>query len=218
MKYHLGVPKLPVTVSLTIAVLIIGAFGIAGLGGLWPTSRAWINWRKITVFAAAPISSTRTGPENLKSVNWKLPPPYLKDWPLNTQRTHSVPSTPKGSPVESPKSVKCCVIGGTVGTPAPPTIFGRDGGTCTGGACDDGACARINVWLPENKKNEVSTPSANDENAIVTLDIMPPEISGGNCAVWLYHYGKPPNRPDTSTSPLLSTHGQSINGKPLRGR
>jgi hypothetical protein len=179
MKFYFRVPKLPVAVSFTIAVLIIGAFGIGGLGGLWPASRAWINWRKMTVFAAAPTSSTRTGPENLKSVNWKLPPPYLNIAPLNTQRTQSLPSTPKAPPgTDNPKFSRWEDIGGTVGAPPPPTISGASDGACGGGTCG-GACASVDVWLLESTKNVAATPNANDTNAVVVLYITPPEVSGG---------------------------------------
>jgi hypothetical protein len=181
MKSYFGVPKLPLTVSLTVAALSIGSL----LGGLclgaWPAANPWMNWRNIRVFRAAPSNSTRTGPEKEKSVNWKLPPPYLKTEPLNAHRTHSAPSTWKAKP-ETPISVKWPDIGGTAGTPGPATAKGIRGGSC----------AEVDVWLPESARNAVATPSANDTNAIVTLDIKPPSEMSGNCAIWLYHYGKPP--------------------------
>ena len=146
-----------------------GIFSFLGGWGAWPAAKPWTNWRNIRVFRAAPLNSTRTGPEKAKSVNWKLPPLYLNTAPLNTQRTHSLPSTPKAPPLtDRPKSVKCCFIGGTVGTPLPPTMVGN--GACDGGACAEGTCARVDVWLPEKKKNEVSIPKENDANAIAVLE------------------------------------------------
>jgi hypothetical protein len=119
MKSYLGVPMLPVRVSLTTAVLSMGSLLGTLCLGAWPAASPWTNCRNIRVFLAAPINSTRTGPETRKSVNWKLPPPYLNTGPLSTQRTHSTPSIGKATPPipTTPKSLKCWVIGGTVGTP-----------------------------------------------------------------------------------------------------
>lgn len=80
-----------------------------------------------------------------------------------------------------------CDIAGTDGAPGPSTRPGIDGGFCFGGACE-GAWARIDAWLLESRKNEVKTPATNDANAMVILDITPPEVTGGNCALWFYHY------------------------------
>lgn len=79
------------------------------------------------------------------------------------------------------KRSRRCAIGGTDGAPGPSTRPGIDGGFCFGGACE-GASARIDAWLLESRKNEVKTPATNDANAIVILDITPPEVTGRNCA------------------------------------
>ena len=88
------------------------------------------------------------------------------------------------------KRSRRCDIGGTDGAPGPRTRLGIDGGFCVGGACE-GACARIDASLLENRKSEVKTPATNDANAIVILDITPPEVTGGSCALWFYHYRNP---------------------------
>ena len=76
------------------------------------------------------------------------------------------------------KRSRRCDIGVTGGAPGPPTRPGIGGGFCVGGACE-GACARIVASFLESRKNEVKTPATNDANAIVILDITPPEITGG---------------------------------------
>jgi len=173
-------PKLPLTVSFTAAVCICGPDGL--FGGTWPAASPWTNWRNTNVFFAAPVNSTRTGPENEKSVNWKLPPPYLSTGLLKVQRTHSAPSTLNAiTEPATPKSVKCCDIGGTTGTPPPPTPI-----------VWDGSCARVDVWLPKNIDPSKS-PTANDPNAKVILDITPPSSGkAGNCSIWECRYGEPP--------------------------
>jgi hypothetical protein len=188
MKIHSRIPKLPLTVSFTVTVLIIGALGVLGFGGTWDAAKAWTKFRNRTVLRAAPTNSTRTGPENVKSENWKLPPPYLSTAFVKTHLTHSAPSTPKAPPgTAKPKLIKCCVIGGTVGAPVPPMIKG---------AALGGSCAEVNVWLSKSARNAMATPSANDRNAIETLDITPP-LKGlqGDCSVWVYHYGNSPDKP-----------------------
>jgi hypothetical protein len=189
MRLYWPVLTLPLSVSFTKAVLSIGSLLIGLVGfclGTWPAANPLTKFRKINVFLAAPVNSTRTGPENEKSVNWKFPPPYRSTAPLNTQRTQSEPSTPNAPPLTAkPKSVKCCVIGGTVGNPPPPTINGEG----------FGSCAQVDVWLPERQTSTVETPNANDTNAIVILDITPPIAKGTeDCASWKWHYGKSGNK------------------------
>lgn len=187
-----SLPKLPLTVSFMVAVCISGLGALCV--GTWPAARFWTNFRKTTVFRAAPVSSTRTGPEKEKSVNWKFPPPYFSTGPLKTHRTHSVPSTLNAmTPPEMPKSLKCCVIGGTTGTAPAPTPIAPGGvigalgaGAGVSGGGDD--CAQIDAWLPAGTNDSVvATPSTNDANAIVVLDISPPSTGKSNCAVWHWH-------------------------------
>lgn len=90
------------------------------------------------------------------------------------------------------KRSRRCDIGCTDGAPGPPTRPGIDGGFCVGGACE-GACARMDAWLLESRKNEVKTPATNDANAIVILDITPPEVTGGK--LWFYHCRNPNDNP-----------------------
>jgi hypothetical protein len=51
----------------------------------------------------------------------------------------------------------------------------------------------MDAWLLENRKNDVKTPATNDANAIVILDITPPEGTGGK--LWFYHYRNPNDNP-----------------------
>jgi hypothetical protein len=90
------------------------------------------------------------------------------------------------------KRSRRCDIGRTDGSPGPSTRPGIDGGFCVGGA-GEGACARMDAWLLENRKNDVKTPATNDANAIVILDITPPEGTGGK--LWFYHYRNPNDNP-----------------------
>ena len=140
-------------------------------------------------------------PENLASENRNAPPPYRSNEPWNSHRTQSRPSS-------------CC--------PSPPiteptrwtAIAGIDGinpGAEIAPCCAAEACTVVDVWLPESTRYVAEAPTINDPNAKVTLDISPPlEGSGGNCAVWIYHYGNPPDKPTQIEGPESSTRGQLV--------
>jgi len=70
-----------------------------------------------------------------------------------------------------------------------PKYFRGVAGGDAGG--EDGACAKVTVWLPKNS-DPTKSPTANDPNAKVILDITPPSGKAGNCSVWEYRYGEPP--------------------------
>src|SRR6266436_8189756 len=171
-----GLELLPFTVSLTIAALIMGVLGTAGMG-CWPAPRAWTNPRKLTVFAAAPLSTTRTGPEKEKLVNRYAPPEYSKVTFSKVQSAQSMPSKGCVKP-DTPICENFPRRGGTTGSPPALTPIMREG-----------SCANVDVWFPWSIKEAQQAPTINDPNASVILDINPPlEDSGRDCAVWAFHY------------------------------
>jgi hypothetical protein len=53
----------------------------------------------------------------------------------------------------------------------------------------------VDVWMGDSMRNIAKAPTINDPNDSITLDIKPP-LNGerGDCAVWVYHYGNPPEK------------------------
>jgi hypothetical protein len=170
-----GLAKSPVISCLTLAVFSIGLLGF-GAGGCWLAARACTKLKNATVFAAAPVKFTRTGPENLNRVNVNAPPPYSRTELVKSQSVQLLPSTIRVKPL-TPIFSKFLVMGGTTGTPMPTTRRGGLGGSC----------ARVDVWMPESMKNIQQAPTINDPNASVALLITPPSDGLSNCAEWTYH-------------------------------
>ena len=196
-----GVVRSAVKTSLAVAVRRIGLLG-AIAGGFLLASIACRNWITETVLAAAPFNFIRIGPEIFGFTSRMGPPEYSNITSLNEQSTHSSPSNV--SRPGPPKELWVNTLpdnGFTIGS--QPSSFKGPPWVNTG-------CATVDVWLPESAKNAVATPSANDTNAVVTLDIAPPsEFSGRNCAVWVYHEGNPPDKSKSIATPILTTRGQS---------
>jgi hypothetical protein len=168
-----------------LAVLSIGVFGMIGCG---TDSFAFTNAMKAAVLAAAPVKTILVVPENEARLNLTAPPPYTMVELINFQSLTSRPSI-------------CCVPRlmmlpfifsednpGTFGVKSPAL---NDEDTFGGGGAT-GDCARVTIWLPKNSDPSVS-PTMNDPNAKVILDISPPPSGrAGNCSVWEYRYGEPP--------------------------
>jgi hypothetical protein len=159
-----------------------------GVGlGIAPTA---IN--KIHVLWAAPVRTTETFPGTFVSGKLKLPPPYVSTLAVTVHPSHEKPSSCCTLPPTFDPCPKNC-NGGTTGIAPGMDIV--EGGSV--GACEDcwNACTRVNVWLPESAKNMQQAPTTNDPNASVTLDIRSPlDGERGDCAVWTYHYGNPPEK------------------------
>ncbi len=178
-----GLARLIVTVCLAIAVLCIGVWGCGGIGGFAAEIASRMR-NRIIVFAAAPVKVRRKFLEIATLLKLKAPPPYVNETLLKTQSVQSTPSNCCTRP-DHVALEKWRLAGGTVGTsadtstpPGPPRT-----------------CANVDVWLPESMRNITEAPTINDPNASIILDIKPPlEGERGDCAVWVYHYGNPPEK------------------------
>ena len=200
------VSTVPSIVPLTFTICVL--FLLGAFVGACPLAKPWTKVRKMTVFFAAPLNSTRIGPETVNWARLKFPPLYFSVAPVKEQRIHSSPSTPisDGAP-PTPKLSKWFAIGGIagIGTPAILAPKGPDGAGPGAGA---GACAKVDVWLPEAMKNMQSMPATNDIADSVTLDITPPsEGSTGDCAVWVYHFGTSPSKQSARPQPMMVVNG-----------
>jgi len=175
-----------VTAVSILTTFSIGLFGLTGSGG-FPVLSAVSSGSSITVLAAAPLNSTRIVPLNFGLTSRTAPPEYRK---TASEKSQSSQFNPSKGWRDGPFRRALTNGGprpGTTGSLASFIPIGRDGPV--GGA---EVCARVTVWILKNSDPN-SSPTANDPNAKVILDITPP-ISGkaGNCFVWEYRYGKPP--------------------------
>jgi hypothetical protein len=178
-----GLTKLTVIGCFAVAVFSVGFLGIGGFGGT-PLVIPSKKGSTAIVFAAAPFNTTRIVPENLQLVKANAPPEYDN---VTFSKKHPVQFKPSSScgTFLSTNPVCDVVIGGTTGTPPSEMAVWASTG-----------CSRIDAWFPESMKNALQAPTINDPNASVTLDITPPSgDSRGDCAVWVYHYGNPPDKP-----------------------
>jgi hypothetical protein len=162
---------------IALALCIGGKGGEAGTGGagITPNMRSMMN-----VFRAAPFNCSVCFAIE-QSTHRKAPPPYVTVGAAMLHLSQLIPSSGCKSPAMVP-SKRRRPKGGTTGSAPEITKLG--------------ACARVDVWLPESMRNSstLQTPAINDPNASVTLNIKPPlEGERGDCTVWRYHYGDPPD-------------------------
>jgi hypothetical protein len=203
--YWTALTKVRVTSFLlsATATFIVGLFGFGG-SGVWRNDVTWL--RNATVFAAAPLSSTRSA-FNVHPSQLYAPPAYEMTSASMTQAAQFIPSI--GCRLTLPAIRKFeTTRGGSWGTfgSAPSTMMPTDGVFCgglaaAGGDPAPGDCAKVTVWLPKNSDPSKS-PTTNDPAAKVTLDIVhPPSGSAGNCVIWYYRYGEAPPKPKQPLHP-----------------
>ncbi len=189
-----GLIKSTVIVCALLTSLIIGVFGWSGFG-LTPAFTESTRANNLTVLAAAPFKTRRIGVEITAFTRLNDPPEYSKMTFLKTQFLQSNPSRGWMRFETVNEETTISGSGGTIGS-APPTTTPR---------CANAGCTNMDVWFPN--KNITRTPSANDPNDTVTLDITPPsenelppsgdETSDG--VIMRFHYGTPPpKQPDRS--------------------
>jgi hypothetical protein len=185
-----GLSRLTLTVLVAVAICGIGACGLGWIGG-FAVRRAPNMRSKVTVFAAAPVSFKRKFFDTDTSLKLKAPPPYVNDTFSNLQPLQDRPSNCCVTPTQSDSVKLRLPSGGTLGI-SPGADTAED-------------CAKVDAWFPASTKNIMEAPTINDPNASVTLDITPPseDSNGENCAVWVYHYGKPPSKQSDSIEPIL---------------
>jgi hypothetical protein len=162
------------------------------------------NGSRAAVLAAGPTSSTRTIPLKVGLPNRTAPPEYRSVPPVNSQSSQSKPSSAccppltwsrrKGGPKPGTDGSFPISTAGAFDVVASIVIstngYLRGVGGDVGG--EDGVCAKVIVWLPKNSDPSKS-PTVNDPNAKVILDITPPPSGkAGNCSVLEYRYGEPP--------------------------
>jgi len=181
--------------------VVIGLFicAISVGGGLTRGGRC-LGWLRranqvetATALNAAPRRVRLVLPSKRQLTQLTIPPEYVRSAFLSKQPSQLIPSSWKFPLMVAPW-IKTLGMGGRTGTALGP---------------DTNACARVDAWLPEsmNRHDVITTPDANDPNAKITLDITPPlKRSGGDCAVWVYHYGTPPSKPRRKAVPRRSRH------------
>jgi hypothetical protein len=160
-----GLIQSAIASCLIVCTSWIGTRGFVGLGALPAAS----NWRYVTKycpFAAAPVSASLMDPENFGCIKRKGPPPYTMVAFSNLSPVELTPSSPTLIPeyLLPDEGISVERVGTTGVAPLVAT-----------------SCAKVNAWFPGGiNKNELTAPTMNDSNAVVTLDITPPsEGSGG---------------------------------------
>lgn len=197
-----GVAKSSFLMFVIVTVCGIGWYG-GQTCGLLPRARFVKKAWTANVFAEAPLKSMRNMPCTDGCTKEMGPPEYVKRTLLKVQSVQSKPSSdwPTSLNVYRSKRGNSNIERKAGSAPStwiptgswlklPPLMTDR-------GGVRGGACASVDVWIPRSMNNTdvLQTPSANDPNAIVTLDITPPaKGKGGNCSVWVYHSGKAPDK------------------------
>lgn len=178
-----------------------GCNRFGGLGvGMAPRA-----WSRTKVLRAAPFKASGVWARSLQFIHRKAPPAYVKETADIVQPVQSIPSRDWTSPVIEPPS-QWTRAAGTTGS--APSIFRP---------VPWSACTKVDVWQSWSATNDIETPTMKDPNASVTLDITPPlEGNGGNCAVWVYHYGKPPSKKHTRQPMLVEDQAAQPIRQPTR--
>jgi hypothetical protein len=169
--FHLT-PSKAVQVSVLCGLTCISVFSICGGGGVTGLGIAPKNWSIFNVFKAAPFSWTTAPRGRLQLTQLKAPPAYVNTGAVMEQPSQSIPSSAWTPPPMVPPT-KRLVAGGTTGS-APSMTTPRPGTAWP-------ACTRVDVWESESIRNTEQTPTINDPNASITLDIKPPleGVAGG---------------------------------------
>ncbi len=189
-----GLIKSTVIVCGLVAVSIIGALGLIGLG-LEPSFTELTKANNLTVLAAAPFKITRIGVEMRALTSLYAPPEYSKVTLLKTQSLQFIPSS-CWIRFENVDEEKFILNGGTTGFAGSLTITLVDGGDC----------ANNDIWFPN--KDITRTPDINDPNANVILDITPPfGHEKGNGVKMHFHYGWPPDLEERAKPENDNTQG-----------
>jgi hypothetical protein len=213
-----GLLKSPAIGLVRVVVSTIGTFGLIGtflLGTAAGQPNNPINFRKATVFAAAPINWIFKVPPKVAFCKKKAPPPY-RIVVLTKRSLRDV--TPSSSNIWSKYSLPSAIIrgaGGTVGVKTLP--FNGSGAGVFVWAKDHGTknCRVVDVWgLNDPSKPANSIPSTNEPSGMVVFRITPPSSgNAGNCTEWKYHDGEAPQKPKRIIRPKKQKQQSSLVGR-----